>query len=228
MIDYNPFSLKGKTILIQETSSEISQSLRRFCEESESRVVDIPDNYSNEELTSFVNQAPFFDGVSLTVYPTKAIMSQFVTEEDTLDFFREIVLEKIMLCKALFKKKKIGKNSSIVFSSPVAGIDNVHFGDIYNATFSSALRGLSKSLALEYGMKGIRVNHIRYGVLATKDLLDNKLLSQEELAEKESFFPMKRFGKPEEVANAILFLLSDASSWITGTDLRIDGGYSIL
>lgn len=228
MNNYNPYSLKGKTILIQGMKSEVSQCLKSYCDLSEATVIELPQCDSIDAIISFVNDAPFFDGVSLTMDLSKTIMAQFLTEEDALSFYNKCVLEKMMLCKMLLKKKKIGKNSSIVFSSSIAGIDNVHFGDILNSTFSSALRGLSKSLALEYGSKGIRVNHIRYGVLATKELMDNKVLSQEELAEKEQYFPLKRFGKPEEVSNAIAFLLSDASTWITGADLRIDGGYSVL
>ena len=228
MNNYNPYSLKGKTILIQGLNSEISQNLKMFCELSEANVIGLPQCNSIDELMAFVSELPIVDGVSLTMDLGKTIMAQFLTEEDAVSFYNKFVLEKMMLCKMLLKKKKIGKRSSIVISSSIAGIDNVHFGDILNSTFSSALRGLSKSLALEYGSKGIRVNHIRYGVLATKELMNNKVLSQEELAEKEQYFPLKRFGKPEEVSNAIAFLLSDASTWITGADLRIDGGYSIL
>ena len=227
-MNYNPYSIKGKCILIEGLNSEIAQSLKDACIQAEAKVIEVPVDMTIEQMKIFVSKCPQFDGVSLTQDVNKSIMCQFVTERDAMEFLTKNVLKKMMLCKLLFKYKKLNKGSSVVFSSSIAGIDNVHFGDIINSMCSGALKSMSKSLGLELGTKTVRVNHVRYGVIATKDSLQGQILTPEESAEKEKYFPLKRFGTPEDVSNSILFLLSDASSWITGADLRIDGGYSIL
>ena len=226
MNNYNPYSLRGKTILVEGLNSEIAQTVKDICLEAEANVLSIPVDLTTEQINEFVATSPLVDGLSLTQDATKSIMAQFVTEKDATEYFVRNVTNKMLLCKLMFKAKKLKRGASVVFSSSIAGIDNVHFGDVINATSSSAIRGMSKSMGLEFGAKGIRVNHVRYGVIATKDI--SQVLSPEELAEKEKYFPLKRFGRPEDVANTIMFLLSEASTWITGADIRIDGGYSVL
>lgn len=228
MTKYNPFSLEGKNILIEGLSSEIAQSLKNICLKSAAHVLEVPIDMTIEHLNDFVATCPTLDGLSLTQDATKSIMSQFVTEKDLADFLTKNVTNKILLCKLLYKSKKLKKGASVVFSTSIAGIDNVHYGDIINATCSSAILGMTKSLGLEFATKGIRVNHVRFGVIATKDISEGRLLTKEELSEKEAFFPLKRFGRPEEVANAVLYLLSSASTWVTGSEIRVDGGYSVL
>jgi NAD(P)-dependent dehydrogenase (short-subunit alcohol dehydrogenase family) len=56
----------------------------------------------------------------------------------------------------------------------------------------------------------------------------NGVLTEDELKAKETFFPLKRFGKSSDVAYAIIYFLSNASSWVTGAELKIDGGYTLI
>ena len=84
---------------------------------------------------------------------------------------------------------------------------------------------LTKSLAIEWATRGVRVNSISPGYVETA-LTERSRGIPERVAEWLHFTPMNRFGQPEEIAGAALFLASDASSYATGTDLIIDGGYT--
>ena len=79
---------------------------------------------------------------------------------------------------------------------------------------------------LPWNWKGIRCNAVQPGRINTP-LISNRLLSEEDVIKDIEQYPMKRYGKPEEVAFAIIYLLSDASAWVTGTNLVIDGGRSL-
>lgn len=96
---------------------------------------------------------------------------------------------------------------------------------IYGAS-KSALSTYMKYAALELAGKGIRCNAVHPGRIQTP-LIENKLLTMEDVAKDIDVYPLKRYGKPEEVAHAIIYLLSDASLWVTGTHLVIDGGRSL-
>ncbi|MGL5876989.1 MAG: SDR family oxidoreductase [Xenococcaceae cyanobacterium] len=89
-----------------------------------------------------------------------------------------------------------------------------------------AVMGLTRSAALDYATQGIRVNAINPGIIAT-EMIDRIVTNIGSTApELASTIPMKRMGKPEEVANMVVFLCSDAASYITGQALVVDGGYT--
>ena len=104
-------------------------------------------------------------------------------------------------------------------------IDVAPANGIYGAS-KSALSTYMKYAALELAGKGIRCNAVHPGRIQTP-LIENKLLTMEDVAKDIDVYPLKRYGKPEEVAHAIIYLLSDASLWVTGTHLVIDGGRSL-
>jgi NAD(P)-dependent dehydrogenase (short-subunit alcohol dehydrogenase family) len=98
---------------------------------------------------------------------------------------------------------------------------------MYSST-KGAVNGIVKGMALDLAKKDIRVNSINPGQIDTPLLVANGVITAEQMQEEIKKFPLKRFGKPEEVAYAAVYLLSNASSWITGTHLLIDGGYTLL
>ena len=109
---------------------------------------------------------------------------------------------------------------SIVNVSSNAGLNNVP-GMFAYATSKWAVRGMTKLAASELASLGIRVNSIHPGIIDTPMLGEN---TPERLELFESMIPMRRMGTPEEVARLVLFLASDASSYVTGAEVTVDGG----
>ncbi|ONF73063.1 SDR family NAD(P)-dependent oxidoreductase [Amycolatopsis keratiniphila] len=113
-------------------------------------------------------------------------------------------------------------NASIINTSSVLGLVGSGAAAAYQAT-KGAVRLLTKTAAVEYATRGVRVNSVHPGVIATpmiQDLLDEQGDRQPDIMRT----PMRRAGDPAEIAPAILFLAGDESSFITGTELVIDGG----
>ena len=116
------------------------------------------------------------------------------------------------------------KSGNIIHISSILGIIAVPQVAVYNIS-KGALNQFSRSIAVEYGSYGIRSNSICPGLIETDmnaDLMKDEALMQE----WSKGYPIGRFGKPEDVANACLFLASDESSFITGTVLPVDGGFT--
>jgi len=118
------------------------------------------------------------------------------------------------------------KSGSIVNISSILGLVAVPNTAAYNVS-KGALNQFSRSLAVEYGPSGIRCNAICPGLIATE--MTGELMKDEDLMREWSKnYPIGRFGQPEDVAQACLFLASDESSFITGAVLPVDGGYTAL
>ncbi|MFQ5673274.1 MAG: SDR family NAD(P)-dependent oxidoreductase [Nitrospinales bacterium] len=118
------------------------------------------------------------------------------------------------------------KSGSIVHISSILGMIAVPQTAAYNAS-KGALIQLSRSIAAEYGADGIRSNAVCPGLIATEMTAD--LMSDKKLMEEwRKGYPIGRFGEPEDVARACLYLASDESSFVTGAVLPVDGGYTAL
>jgi NAD(P)-dependent dehydrogenase (short-subunit alcohol dehydrogenase family) len=123
------------------------------------------------------------------------------------------------------KNTNISNDASIVFVSSIVGLFGQPGKSAYSAS-KGALIAASKCLALELASRKIRVNTVLPALVETD--MSNKILEGMNEESKNNILKMHPlgFGKPEDVANAIAFLLSSASSWITGVEFVIDGGYS--
>ncbi len=114
---------------------------------------------------------------------------------------------------------------AIVNTSSGLGLVGAAGVPIYVAS-KHAVIGLTKSVALEYALQGIRVNAVSPGLIQT-EMLDRTVQTNTELMEYfKTTLPMGRIGTPQEVVNAVLWLCSDASSFVTGQSLTVDGGYT--
>jgi len=139
----------------------------------------------------------------------------------------EITGKKMRKSKFKLNAENVLKEkSSIVFTSSLSGIYCVHYGESMYAASKGAIGGFAKGAALDLSRKQIRVNSVNPGIIMTNIFSD--VLTIEELEEKRKYFPLKRFGQPNDVAFAIIYFLSDASSWVTGAELKIDGGYTLI
>ena len=124
------------------------------------------------------------------------------------------------------KKKKLAKGASVVIVASIGGVGVFSVGNAIYGASKAALTSTMKFCAKELAPKKIRVNSVNPGMTNTK-LINRGTLTEEQFNADMERYPLKRYGEPEDIAHGIVYLLSDASSWVTGQALVIDGGVSI-
>lgn len=245
----NPFSLEGKTILITGAASGIGKSTSLQCAEMGAKVILVDLNESGlketekligredteyraldltdfDKLSQMVSTLPKLDGVASNAGIVLSLLAKFSESKDMERIFRINTFSHINLTQQLITQKKLNKGASIVFTSSMSGVYcGLAGGSLYGAT-KSAILGYTKALAIELAPREIRVNTIHPGMIETP-LTQGTALSKELLEEDAKNYPLGRYGKPEEIAYSIVYLLSDATKWMTGSQLLIDGGYSV-
>lgn len=245
----NPFSLEGKTILVTGAASGIGRATAIQCTEMGAKVILVDLNEQGlkdsmalisrddteyraldltdlEKLIEMVGSLPKLDGVASNAGIVLSLLAKFSEPKDMERIFKINTFSHINLIQQLIAQKKLNKGASIVFTSSMSGVYcGLAGGSLYGAT-KSAILGYTKALAIELAPRGIRVNTIHPGMIETP-LTNGTALSKELLEEDAKNYPLGRYGKPEEIAYSIVYLLSDATVWMTGTQLLIDGGYSV-
>ena len=164
------------------------------------------------------------DGLVLNAGKVKVNPIAFINRSDIDDIFDTNTKSNMLIMQLLLRKKKINKNCSIVFVSSIATRKPTIGNSVYNAS-KSAINGFAHSLALEVAPMGIRVNTILPGFVETHIL--GRVRTDEEVQKHMLEYPLGRFGKPSDVSSLVCFLLSEEASWITGTQIPIDGGFSM-
>lgn len=246
---YNPYSLEGKTILVTGASSGIGRASAIECSKLGARVVItarneerlketlsamegdnhlvIPCDLSDEaSIDNLVEELPEIQGLLNNAGFTKILPIQFISSEDLTSILGVNTVAPILLLQKLLKKKKLKKGASVVFTSSMAGIGFSSVGNSMYAASKGAISAFIRCAAKELAPKGIRVNAVCPAMVDT-GILSAGTISSEQLEENKKRYPLGRFGKPEEIAWAIIYLLSDASAWVTGDNLILDGGVSI-
>lgn len=245
----NPFSLEGKTILITGAASGIGRATAIQCAGMGAKVILVDLNESGlketstlisredteyhaldltdlDKLTEMVSSLPKLDGVASNAGIVLSLLAKFSEAKDMERIFKINTFSHINLVQQLIAQKRLNKGASIVFTSSMSGVYcGLAGGSLYGAT-KSAILGYTKALAIELAPRGIRVNTIHPGMIETP-LTHGTALSKELLEEDAKNYPLGRYGKPEEIAYSIVYLLSDATAWMTGSQLLIDGGYSV-
>jgi NAD(P)-dependent dehydrogenase (short-subunit alcohol dehydrogenase family) len=141
------------------------------------------------------------------------------------DLFGAAVRGSLGIARAAGKKNVIVDGGSLVFMSSVSSLRG-RSGMVAYSAAKAAVEGLVRALAAELAGRRIRVNSIVSGAVATamhNDFVENV---SETIVENYRNLHMLGFGEPRDVANAAIFLLSDASAWVTGTSMVVDGGYT--
>jgi NAD(P)-dependent dehydrogenase (short-subunit alcohol dehydrogenase family) len=246
---YNPFSLKGKTILVTGASSGIGRATAIECSKMGARIVltgrsedrlqetcdqlegqghrkITADLTNDEEIQNLVDAIPILDGCVNNAGIVKTLLTHFITREALDEVLSINTTAPIILTQMLVKNKKIKKQSSIVFTSSISGVYNAILGNALYSTSKGAINGFVKNAALDLASKKIRVNSVCPGMINTP-ILDGGKISKEQLQDDMKKYPLKRYGEPSEVAFACVYLLSDASAWVTGSNILLDGGVTL-
>lgn len=247
---YNPYSLEGKTILVTGASSGIGKATAIECSKLGATVVItarneerlcsvfhqldgdghqmiIADLVDDSQVEALVEKLPKIDGFSCNAGIAITEPISFYKQQEIENVFKTNTFSMMMLTKYLVKKKKLNKPSSIVYT---ASIGNVFSAGVANGIYGAskcAIDGFMRTAAVELAPKGIRCNSVNPGMVCTNIMDSNGRITMEQFEEDMKKYPLGRYGKPEDIAYAIIYLLSDASAWVTGTALKIDGGFTI-
>lgn len=251
---YNPFSLSGKILIITGASSGIGRQCAIDCSKMGATVVLVARNeerlketlaemdrpeihcyYSLDlgnsvELTSIVKEIVMKKGKisgllncagMSTVTPLKMITEGLF---DTI--FRINVFSALNLTKEVCRMGNYSKDGcSVVFFSSIMGCVGEKGKVLYSAT-KGALIAATRSLACELSPKGIRVNAISPGAIVTPINMNQPYMADPEMRKILEGKHLLGLGKVTDISQACIFLLSDASRWITGQNIVIDGGYT--
>ena len=241
---FNLYSLESKTILVTGASAGIGREIAVLCAkmgaqviingrkrerlketlellEGDGHMVVAGDLTLSEERGALVEALPLL-GVVHCAGIGHRLLCKSIAESD-VDLVMGINFKgPIMLQSSLLKNKRINKSASIVFITSMASQSPSYGNALYSAS-KGALISYANCLGLELASRQIRVNCISPAMVRTELILRDGI-SEEQLLEDEKKYPLKRYGQPEDVAALAIYLLSDASSWMTGSDLKITGG----
>ena len=252
-MSYNPFSLENKTILVTGASSGIGRCTAIECSKMGATVIVTGRNETRlketfgaldtslgqshqmktadlseaDNIYNFADELPHLDGMSLNAGIVKTMPVKFINQKSLEEVLNVNMMGPVLLTQRLLKKKKLTKGASVVFTSSIGGVMISTVGNTMYGISKGGLNAFMKGMALEMASSGIRSNSVNPGFVAT-DILAAGTISEEQLQANMKKYPLGRFGDPKDIAHAIIYLLSDASSWVTGHTLVIDGGITLL
>jgi NAD(P)-dependent dehydrogenase (short-subunit alcohol dehydrogenase family) len=252
VMDENPFDLKGRNIIITGASSGIGRQCAVTLSQMDASIILIARREDKlRETISLMKPGPhlFFPADVTDFKNLESIVAQAVEntgrisgfihcagKEITIplnmlnskvydDIFHVNVFSAFELIRIITNRKYIAPEASIVLMASVIALAGNSGISVYSAT-KGALVSAVKSLAVELAPRKIRINCISPGLIRTEmfESLYDKI-SPDVIEKNIAQYPLG-IGVPEDVANACIYLLSDASKWVTGTNLVIDGGFT--
>lgn len=245
---YNPYSLEGKTILITGAASGIGKATSIESSKLGAKIVAVDlnaegldklmpqlegeghiayaGNLCNADfLKELGENTSALDGVFLCAGVSDTTPVKFITEEKIQRVFDVNLTAPIMLLRQLLVKKKINKGGSLVWMSSY-GAEKVEPGLGIYAASKQAVNGIMRAYARELVSRKIRSNSIMPMMIRTELLSTLTNISDKDWEKQEAMYPLG-FGNPLDVAYAAIYLFSDASRWITGTQIKMDGGSNL-
>jgi NAD(P)-dependent dehydrogenase (short-subunit alcohol dehydrogenase family) len=238
------FSLTGKTILVTGASSGIGRAIAIACAEAgasvvlsgrnvarlndtlsqmcgEGHIVVPADLTDIEQRQALAERVPTLDGVVHCAGIGSRVLCKMLVEQDVAKVMQANFEAPVLLQAELLREKKIAKEASIVFIASAAAMMPSVGNAIYSAS-KAAIIAYAKCLAQELSARKIRVNCISPAMVWTDLALVGA--TEEQLREAEQSYPLKRYAQPEDIAPMAVYLLSDAASWITGSNYGLTGG----
>lgn len=243
----NAFDLKGKTVLVTGASSGLGRQTAITSSEYGARVIITGRNVTRLEATyqslsgeghiqipadltiqaeidHLVAELPVLDGLVHSTGISELSPARFITEEVITKTFRISFDASVLLTAGILGKKKLAKgNSSVVFISSISTRYPFVGGAMYISA-KAALEAYARVLALELAPRGTRVNCIAPAFVRTPMLTETAENFSQEAVDKIEQRQLMGLGDPVDVANTIVFYLSDASKWISATNLILGGG----
>ena len=251
---FNPFSLSGKVIIVTGASSGIGAQCAIDCSKMGARVVligrneerlnrvlskcETPEQHltisydlTNDTglsllLKEIVAKIGKIDGIVNCAGISTTLPINLVNKDTLNEFFETNLYSAFFLTKECAKKSFISVNGlSVIFLSSIMGVVGENGKSVYSMTKGALISGM-KSLACELAKKNVRVNSISPGCIVTPI---NENLPHIADPEKRRLLEEKHLlglGDVTDISNACIYLLSDASKWVTGTNLIVDGGYT--
>jgi NAD(P)-dependent dehydrogenase (short-subunit alcohol dehydrogenase family) len=250
---YNPFSLSGKSILVTGASSGIGRAIAVECSKMDAELVItarneerlnetfhsmkkdelnhkmiLGDLLNDDDMERIADSIPHkLDGIIQCAGLTIPKPFKNLSRDDFAKVMKVNFESPVFLTQRLLRQKKVAKTASIVFVSSISGVFCSSVASSAYSASKGAINGIVKNLAIELAPQEIRVNSVNPGMIHT-NIYESGVITQEQFREDMGRYPLKRYGRPEEVAYAVIYLLSDASKWVTGSNLLIDGGYTLL
>ena len=240
----NLFSLEGKTVFVTGASSGIGKGIAITCAKMGARVVlngrcerRLKETASQmgeghiilpKDLTTFdsiselVNELPLLNGVVHCAGINELTPAKQITEADVDRIMNINFKAPVLLQAEVLKQRKLARKASIVFIASIGSETPIIGNSLYSAS-KGAIISYSRSLMLELAPRQIRVNCISPGMIWT-NLIEGDAITMEQLKEDEKKYPLQRYGQPSDVAGLAVYLLSDASEWMTGSNVRLSGG----